>query len=60
MGNIWKIGIELERIGDPDDPVEGSNVTLIYRVIFPEIKYAASPEWAYQVRDKSWDKSTWE
>jgi hypothetical protein len=39
----------LERVGDPSDPVEGSNVTLICRVIFPEIKYAAPPEWAYPV-----------
>ena len=53
MENILKIGIELERIGDPDDPVEGSNVTLICRVIFPEVKYAAPPEWAYQVNNNA-------
>ena len=43
----------MERIGDPDDPMEGSNVTLICRVIFPEVKYAAPPEWAYQVNDNA-------
>ena len=53
MENILKIGIELERIGGPDDPVEGSNVTLICRVIFPEVKYAAPPEWAYQVNNNA-------
>jgi len=41
--------MELERVGDPEDPVEGSNVTLICRAIFPEVKYAAPPEWAYQI-----------
>ena len=48
-----QIGIELERMGAPDDPVEGSNVTLICRVIFPEVKYAAPPEWAYQVNNNA-------
>ena len=48
-----KIGIELERVGDSSDPVEGSNITLICRVIFPEVKYAAPPEWAYQIKNSA-------
>ncbi len=43
--------MELERVGGPRDPVIGSNVTLICRVIFPEVKYAAPPEWAYQIKN---------
>ncbi len=50
-----KIGMELEREGDPEDPVEGSNVTLICRVIFPEVKYAAPPEWAHQIDNNASD-----
>lgn len=41
--------MELERIGDSDGPFEGSNVTLICRTIYPEVKFPAPPEWAYQV-----------
>ncbi|KAK4010278.1 hypothetical protein OUZ56_019424 [Daphnia magna] len=44
-------GMELERIGDSDGPFEGSNVTLICRTIYPEVKFPAPPEWAYQVNN---------
>ncbi|XP_046459151.1 platelet-derived growth factor receptor alpha-like [Daphnia pulex] len=44
-------GMELERVGGHGDPVVGNNVTLICRVIFPEVKYAAPPEWAYQIKN---------
>ncbi|XP_057369653.2 vascular endothelial growth factor receptor 1-like [Daphnia carinata] len=42
-------GIELERVGDAKDPVVGSNITLICRSMFPEVKYPAPPEWSYQI-----------
>ncbi|KAI9559290.1 hypothetical protein GHT06_016079 [Daphnia sinensis] len=44
-------GMELERIGDSDGPLEGSNVTLICRTIYPEVKFPAPPEWAYQINN---------
>ncbi|XP_032782722.2 vascular endothelial growth factor receptor 3 isoform X2 [Daphnia magna] len=44
-------GMELERVGDPKDPLVGSNITLICRSIFPEVKYPAPPEWAYQINN---------
>jgi hypothetical protein len=47
LRNVY-IGIELTRIGEPDDPLEGSNITLICRTLFAEIKFPSSPEWAYQ------------
>lgn len=43
--------MELERIGDSKDPLIGSNITLICRSIFPEVKYPAPPEWAYQINN---------
>jgi hypothetical protein len=36
-----QLGIELERVGAPDDPVEGSNVTLICTY------YWRPPTWFY-------------
>ncbi|XP_046637865.1 vascular endothelial growth factor receptor 1-like isoform X1 [Daphnia pulicaria] len=43
-------GIELERVDDnTDDPPEGSNVTLICRSMFAEVKFPSPPEWAYQI-----------
>jgi hypothetical protein len=51
--SLGKIGMELERVGGHGDPVVGNNVTLICRVIFPEVKYAAPPEWAYQIKNTS-------
>ena len=47
LRNVY-IGIELTRIGEPDDPLEGSNITLICRTLFAEIKFPSPPEWAYQ------------
>ncbi|KZS14552.1 Uncharacterized protein APZ42_019921 [Daphnia magna] len=44
-------GIELTRMGDPDDPPEGSNVTLICRTLFAEIKFPSPPEWAYEMKN---------
>jgi hypothetical protein len=29
LNAILQLGIDLERVGEPDDPLEGSNVTLI-------------------------------
>jgi hypothetical protein len=46
-----KTGIELERVGDPEDPTEGSNVTLICRILFPGIKFPGPPEWEYQINN---------
>lgn len=43
--------MELERIGDSDGPFEGNNVTLICRTIYPEVKFPAPPEWAYQANN---------
>ena len=40
-------------VTDSSDPVEGSNITLMCRVIFPEVKYAAPPEWAYQIKNSA-------
>ena len=49
LNQIWKTkGIELERIGDAEDPLEGSNVTLICRT-HVEREFASPPEWAYQL-----------
>ena len=48
-----QIGIELERMGAPDDPVEGSNVTLICRILFPGIRYPTPPEWEYQINSSA-------
>jgi hypothetical protein len=52
LNQILKIkGIELERVGDAEDPLEGSNVTLICRT-HVEREFASPPEWSYQlVRD---------
>ncbi|EFX73006.1 hypothetical protein DAPPUDRAFT_253802 [Daphnia pulex] len=45
-------GIELERVDDnTDDPPEGSNVTLICRSMFAEVKFPSPPEWAYQMNN---------
>lgn len=45
-----KSGIELERVDrDTGDPPEGSNVTLICRSMFAEVKFPSPPEWAYQI-----------
>ncbi|KAI9558888.1 hypothetical protein GHT06_015678 [Daphnia sinensis] len=44
---IYVKGIELVRIGDADDPIEGSNVTLICRT-HAERESSSPPEWAYQ------------
>nr|CAH0101076.1 unnamed protein product [Daphnia galeata] len=46
-------GIELERVdGESGDPVtEGSNVTLICRSMFAEVKFPAPPQWAYQMNN---------
>jgi hypothetical protein len=41
----------LERVGDPEDPTEGSNVTLICRILFPGIKFPGPPEWEYQINN---------
>lgn len=47
-----KSGIELERVdGDTGDPPEGSNVTLICRSMFAEVKFPSPPEWAYQMNN---------
>ena len=43
------LGIELTRVGEPDDPLEGSNITIICRTLFAEIKFPSPPEWAYQI-----------
>lgn len=51
IGWTTLLGIELERVGDPKDPLVGSNITLICRSIFPEVKYPAPPEWAYQINN---------
>ena len=48
LRNVY-LGIELTRIGEPDDPLEGSNITLICRTLFAEIKFPSPPEWAYQI-----------
>lgn len=41
----------MERVGDPEDPAEGSNVTLICRILFPGIKFPGPPEWEYQINN---------
>lgn len=51
IGWTTLLGMELERVGDPKDPLVGSNITLICRSIFPEVKYPAPPEWAYQINN---------
>lgn len=38
------------RIGDADDPLEGSNITLICRT-HVQREFASPPEWAYQLID---------
>jgi hypothetical protein len=40
-------------MGAPDDPVEGSNVTLICRILFPGIRYPTPPEWEYQINSSA-------
>ena len=49
----YHTGIELERVdGESGDPVmEGSNVTLICRSMFAEVKFPAPPQWAYQMNN---------
>ncbi|XP_046456457.1 vascular endothelial growth factor receptor 1-like isoform X2 [Daphnia pulex] len=47
---IYVKGIELVRIGDADDPLEGSNITLICRT-HVQREFASPPEWAYQLID---------
>ncbi|KAK4010925.1 hypothetical protein OUZ56_020047 [Daphnia magna] len=44
---IYVKGIELVRVGEADDPLEGSNVTLICRT-HAERELSSPPEWAYQ------------
>jgi hypothetical protein len=44
-----KVGIELTRIGEPEDPAEGSNITLICSTMFAEIKFPSPPEWAFEI-----------
>jgi hypothetical protein len=46
-----QLGIEVERVGAPDDPLEGSNVTLIctYYSVFIESTFKSidPPTWFY-------------
>jgi len=44
---IAKPGMELERIGAPDDPVEGSNVTLICTTSNKDGQEKNRPKWFY-------------
>lgn len=42
-----KLGLELDRLGAPDDPVEGSNVTLVCST-FNNYASPTPPPWSYQ------------
>jgi hypothetical protein len=52
-----QLGIEAERVGAPDDPVEGSNVTLIctYYKFFSNHSSRVFTRWFYY---SNWD-ATW-
>ncbi|XP_046654437.1 vascular endothelial growth factor receptor 1-like isoform X1 [Daphnia pulicaria] len=55
-----QLGIEVERVGAPDDPVEGSNVTLIctfYAISTDRRAILAPPTWFYYAnRNETWQK----
>jgi hypothetical protein len=55
-----QLGIEVERVGAPDDPVmEGSNVTLICTSHYqsPTLKFIDPPTWFYYAnRNATWNK----
>jgi hypothetical protein len=51
-----QLGIEVERVGAPDDPVEGSNVTLIctsYAISSDRRAILAPPTWFYYANGKA-------
>jgi hypothetical protein len=49
LNAIMQLGIEVERVGAPDDPVEGSNVTLICTCFAISSNYYSRdpPTWFY-------------
>jgi hypothetical protein len=66
-----QLGIDLERVGAPDDPVEGSNVTLICTsysassvlIIYPSLIISSAieiidpPTWFYYAnRNETWHR----
>jgi hypothetical protein len=58
-GSIEQIGIEIERVGPADDPMEGSNVTLIcsYFALSSTLKSIDPPTWYFYGNGKAtWHK----
>ncbi|EFX73005.1 hypothetical protein DAPPUDRAFT_110251 [Daphnia pulex] len=45
-------GMELERVGDPSDPLEGGNFSVICRTVhIPSSSKRTPPHWFYQIKD---------
>jgi hypothetical protein len=52
-----QLGIEVERVGSPDDPLEGSNVTLIctnYYKVFSDYSRVVTTWFYYANWDATW------
>jgi hypothetical protein len=44
--------MELERVGDPSDPPEGGNFSVICRTVhIPSSSKQTPPHWFYQIKD---------
>jgi hypothetical protein len=56
-GSIEQIGIEIERVGPADGPMEGSNVTLICSTPLSTLEYIDPPTWYFYGNGKAtWHK----
>uniref|UniRef100_A0A0P6GTW8 receptor protein-tyrosine kinase n=1 Tax=Daphnia magna TaxID=35525 RepID=A0A0P6GTW8_9CRUS len=48
--DIYVKGMEVVRVGEMEDPVEGANATLICRM-FTETEFSSPPEWSYRINN---------
>jgi hypothetical protein len=56
-GSIEQIGIEIERVGPADDPMEGSNITLICSYFALSSTLKSPPTWYFYGNGKAtWHK----